>query len=208
MIEPFIDIAASKQRLFLNNRPLTEDSLTLESAGIHDGDMLSVFKARPQPERAEQPPNEAAETMRLQALGDNRILERLRESAPDLADAVNDRTRFGNLFNQLSQANENRDAEKQRAYAKLNDDPFDVESQRKIEEIIREEAVQKNLNEALEEMPEGELYLLFRFAKSNPICTSLWPRQYALYPCRSEWHACQSICRFRRSNHHHVSCMR
>ena len=208
MIEPFIDIAASKQRLFLNNRALTEDTLSLEGAGIHDGDMVSVFKARPQPERAEQPPNEAAETMRLQALGDNRILEKLRESAPDLADAVNDRTRFGNLFNQLSQANEDRDAEKQRAYAKLNDDPFDVESQRKIEEIIREEAVQKNLNEALEEMPEGELYLLSTLAKSDSVCTSFWSRHHALHPCRSEWHACQSICRFGRSNDHHVSRLR
>ena len=208
MIEPFIDIAANQQKLFFNNRALTEDALSLEGAGIHDGDMLSVLKAKPRPERVEQPPNEAAETMRLQALGDGRILERLRASAPELADSVNDPTRFGNLFNQLSRANEDRDAEKQRAYTRLNEDPFDVESQRKIEELIREEAVQANLNQALEEMPEGKSCPVFIPAKSDLFRASLWSRQHALHSRRGEWHARQSVCRFGGSGDHYVPRMR
>ena len=160
MIEPFIGIEVKKQQLFFNNRALSDDSLSIEGVGIRDGDMVSVFQSSPNLKQKEQPPSEDGESVRLQALAHPEILERIRQGNPDLADAVNDPVRFGNIYNGLLQARDEREAEKQRALAKLNEDPFDVEAQRKIEEMIREERVEENLKQALEEMPEGKLFTM------------------------------------------------
>jgi DNA damage-inducible protein 1 len=49
------------------------------------------------------------------------------------------------------------DAELQRQaeIERLNNDPFDVEAQQKIEELIRQEAVLENMQYALEWSPES-----------------------------------------------------
>lgn len=54
--------------------------------------------------------------------------------------------------------NQERDAQMRRRQhiADLNADPFDVEAQTRIAEMIREERVQENLQNAIEHNPEGK----------------------------------------------------
>lgn len=83
----------------------------------------------------------------------------MRSHNAELADAVHDQARFQQAWDAMVRQAEEGEAEKQREIARLNEDPFNVEAQAKIEEIIRQQAVQENLQHAFDYTPEGEHHL-------------------------------------------------
>jgi len=96
------------------------------------------------------------EQTRLAFLRDPAALERVRQQQPELVDAVNDPQRFRELFQGLQRAEAERERERQNQQRLLNEDPFNVDAQRKIEEIIRQDRVMENLQHAYEHNPEGK----------------------------------------------------
>ncbi|KAH0544323.1 hypothetical protein FGG08_001586 [Glutinoglossum americanum] len=95
------------------------------------------------------------EVIRLQILGDPRMLSEIRAQNPELAAAVDDPGRFRNVFQSMQRQQAEAERNRQREISMLNDDPFNPENQAKIEELIRQEAVMENLQNALEHNPEG-----------------------------------------------------
>jgi len=91
------------------------------------------------------------------------MMNQLREEQPELASAVNDPQRFSQIYQLLDQRRREDELEKQREFQRLNDDPFNIESQKRIEELIRQEAVRENLQNALEYNPEafGRVTMLY-----------------------------------------------
>jgi DNA damage-inducible protein 1 len=61
--------------------------------------------------------------------------------------------------------------ERSRQIAALNSDPFDVDAQMRIAEMIREEAVQENLQNAIEHNPEGKYPCVPRYVFKTNILT-------------------------------------
>lgn len=136
-----------------------------------DGDMISVLPHRAAPPPANTRPSaqpqsaltplarEAvapeAETIRLQALGDPRVLQQIRNANAPLAAAVHDPARFAELWLALRDNHRAHAAEQERRSQLREADPFDIEAQREIEEQIRQEQVEKNLELAMEYSPEG-----------------------------------------------------
>ena len=122
-----------------------------------------------------QTPSSDPENFRLQALADPRIADRLRQWGDDLGDALvdslHDPAEFSALFQRKARPAWEREAEKQRELALLNEDPFNIEAQQKIEEIIRQQRVQENLQDAMDFSPEGiHLSHLSRFlGTSQPL---------------------------------------
>jgi DNA damage-inducible protein 1 len=137
----------------------------MEQLQIGDGEMLALHVRDMAAQRRPQPASQAApqqrdsqdpETLRLRLLGDPAIRQQAASQQPELAAAAEDPQRFAQLFRQM-QDSERQEQERRRQHiADLNADPFDIDAQMRIAEMIREERVQENLQNAIEYNPEGE----------------------------------------------------
>lgn len=173
----------------------------MEQLSIGDGEMLALHvrdmvgntgrpagQRPPQPARQQQRGGQAqpdAETLRLQFLGNPAMRQQIESQRPELGAALDDPARFAQVYQRMQ--DEEREAQDRqiREVADLNADPFDIDAQTRIEEMIRAERVQENLQNAIEHNPEGVLYSP-RCTYDNTDCPSLRPSPYALHRCRSQ----------------------
>lgn len=162
-------IPPTSQHIYHNGRLISDDAQTMEQLQIADGEMLALHvrdmrgstgvpeqARRPQPRRParnEQDP----ELIRLQILGQPALRQQLQSQHPELAAAVDNPERFRQIFHDSQNREQRERQERQREIERLNDDPFNIDNQRKIEEMIRQERVMENLQNAMEHNPEGNL---------------------------------------------------
>lgn len=166
------NIDPTSQHIYHNGRLLSDDSKTMEQLQVGDGEMLALHvrdmrsnttvpqQARRQEPRRRQPGEQDPELIRLQLLGDPAIRQQVHRQHPELAAAVDDPVRFARIFQDSRDREQRERQERQREIERLNDDLFNVDNQRKIEEMIRQERVMENLQNAMEHNPEGELVFL------------------------------------------------
>lgn len=177
-IEAEINVPPSSQLFLQDSRPVTDTSITLAQLNVQEGDVVAMAiqstspRRRPAQETATgQPAARRArsgndpEQLRLRILGDPVSLAECQRQDPELAAAAPHRQRFHDLWNDKRKQYEQMQREKEEQIARLEADPFNVEAQQKIEEMIRQERVAENLQKAMEEFPEGEESL--RFTRSR-----------------------------------------
>eukprot|EP01113_Clastostelium_recurvatum_P013292 TRINITY_DN1700_c0_g1_i1.p1 TRINITY_DN1700_c0_g1~~TRINITY_DN1700_c0_g1_i1.p1 ORF type:complete len:416 (-),score=131.40 TRINITY_DN1700_c0_g1_i1:26-1273(-) len=168
LIEVNTGLPLAEQVLVFNNRELP-NAQTLEAAGVKDHDLVLVQRRRASapPQQAQQN-NEAsvpAAQFRDYVMSQPDILQQMRHNNPAIATAVanNDLATIERFL--VDQEKKKREAEARRAQeiAMLNADPFDVDAQRKIEEAIRLENVNENMENAMEHAPEsfGRVIMLY-----------------------------------------------
>ncbi|EME43863.1 hypothetical protein DOTSEDRAFT_130936, partial [Dothistroma septosporum NZE10] len=175
------NVPQASQQFFHNNQVIQGDDKTLEEVGIRDGDMIAMLMRQPQqqnnmgsqPRRQQQQQQQQQqqgvqqrraapggaqeiENTRQNILANPGAMQRIREDRPALADSIHDPDRFREVWQQMMQDDEDRERDRQEQMRLLNEDPFNIEAQQKIEEMIRQESVQENLQFAYEHNPEGE----------------------------------------------------
>lgn len=161
LLEVESTIPTHQQVLTHNDQPLHDTSRSIGDYGIRNNDMVllldrgSASSSRQAGEQQNQPSSmRDTEMVRLQVLGDPRLMYELKQTQPDLADAVHESERFATELQKFEARRAEAEREKQIEMRRLHEDPFDEESQRKIEEIIQQQAVLENLQSALEHNPE------------------------------------------------------
>uniref|UniRef100_A0AAV1V4C2 DNA damage-inducible protein 1 n=1 Tax=Peronospora matthiolae TaxID=2874970 RepID=A0AAV1V4C2_9STRA len=165
------DIPAARQVLLLNGQPLRGEQ-TFEQAGVKNNDLLVImhtpssasapavapsFAARPGMKLHEIPGNASPEVL-LDIMDENpHLLAELQQTNPKLVTALQTKSvsEVRMALMQIHMAAASRTFEEQQEITALDLNPFDADAQAKIAERIRLSNVQKNMEIAIEEMPEA-----------------------------------------------------
>jgi DNA damage-inducible protein 1 len=193
-IQAEVRIPKTSQHLYHNGRILDDETKTMEQVHIVDGDMLAVhvrdmvgntgLPAQRQQQTVRPPVQRAgsndAETIRLQLLGNPRLRQEVQRQQPALVAAIENPERFAQIYTEMHNQEAQERFRRQQAIAALNADPFDIDAQMKIAEMIREERVQENLQNAIEHNPEGMTVCLSIHYHMLTV-PSFWSGAYALH---------------------------
>ncbi|CAN6649417.1 DNA damage-inducible protein 1 [Trichomonascus vanleenenianus] len=159
------------QKLLHNGQPMADDQ-TLNAYSVAEDDiLLCIVESSPSSQTPQQPIslennprlNEDVEKVRQQMLNDEVLRQGVNQTYPQLVEVLHDPARFREEMIKV-ETKRLEDEERRRSELKrLQDDPYNEESQAKILELIRQEAVMENLQSALEHNPEvfGHVTMLF-----------------------------------------------
>jgi len=181
-VEAEAQIPRTSQHLYHNGQLLNDDSKTMEQLQIGDGEMLALHvrdmvgstgvpAGRQVQQQARPRGNPSAqggggpdpETIRLQILGNPQMRAQAASQRPELVAVIDNSERFAQVYRELQDQEREEQARRRQQIQDLNDDPFDIDAQMRIAEMIREERVQENLQNAIEHNPEvfGRVHMLY-----------------------------------------------
>lgn len=184
-IETESNVSATSQIVVYRTQPLDDDSKPLSHYNIEEDDMLVVVE-RPSAVGSGSgsgglPSGTASssaasgngdplqklyqdvERVRQQMLNDRVLREGVQQRYPQLLDVINDPEQFRDLMIKIEKDRVEEEEARRQEFKRLQDDPYNEEAQRRILELIQQEAVLENLNTALEHSPEvfGNVTMLF-----------------------------------------------
>ncbi|KAL7335784.1 DNA damage-inducible protein 1 [Mucor circinelloides] len=156
LLEAESGVPPQSQHLFFSGKELNEAKKTLEEYGVGENEIIHMQQLAPQQQgQGSSSGNSNFDLMRQHVLRDPRLLQQLESTNPELAHAArNDPVRFSAMVQQIEQTRRSAEAQKSQLAA-INDDPFDVEAQKRIEDAIRQENIAANLEAAMEYNPES-----------------------------------------------------
>lgn len=169
LISALVDIPEAQLALLHDGKILNDYQKSFKSYNIKDNDMLVINRKAPASTQrntiqAAEPRPEDYELFRQQILANPDLIRQLEQSQPELLEAArNNSPTFPSLVQKLQRELVDSRLEKAKAYRDLELDPFNVEAQRKIEEMIQAENIATNMEHAMEYHPEsfGQVHMLY-----------------------------------------------
>ncbi|KAG2193322.1 hypothetical protein INT47_005635 [Mucor saturninus] len=154
LLEAESGVSPQSQHLFYHGQELKELKKTLEEYQVGSNEIIHMQQQRQQQPGASSAGHPDLDVMRQHVVNDPRLLQQLESTNPELARAaLHDPAKFTAMVQQIEQTR--RSAEMQKAQIAANDDPFDVEAQKRIEDAIKQENIAANLEAAMEYNPES-----------------------------------------------------
>lgn len=152
-----------------DGRILSDIQKSFHSYNIKDNDMLVIQRKAPSSSTSQTPPTnqvrpEDFEMFRQQILSNPNLTRQLEKSQPELLEAARKNLHsFPSLVQRLQTELVDSRQGKAKAYRDLELDPFNIEAQRKIEEMIQAENISANMEHAMEYHPEsfGQVHMLY-----------------------------------------------
>lgn len=168
LISALVDIPEGQLALLHDGKILADLQKNFSSYNIKDNDMLviqrKVASSAQTSSRQPEPRPEDYELFRQQILSNPSLIQQLEQSQPELIEAARKNSpSFPALVQRLQRELVDSQLEKAKAYRDLELDPFNVEAQRKIEEMIQAENIAANMEHAMEYHPEsfGQVHMLY-----------------------------------------------
>ncbi|KAJ2450516.1 DNA damage-inducible protein 1 [Coemansia sp. RSA 2336] len=172
LIELDCNVAVKDQKLVRNKQEVIGLSRTLKELGFEAKDTLYIYdRSKPGDELIAAKLIEQVESHRQHVLSNPQLMRELEQTHPEIAHAArHDPHAFRRHLTEL-QRQQIGAAKRQRAEVeRLQANPFDVEAQQRIEEMIRQENIMRNMEAALEHNPES-------FASVNMLYISVMVNQ-------------------------------
>ncbi|KAJ2796935.1 DNA damage-inducible protein 1, partial [Coemansia guatemalensis] len=171
LLELECSIPVANQQLLYNGMPLSGAKESLNALGLATNSALHIHDKTQQQQSPPPVPQRPAdnrhgqassgndallEAHRQQVLNNPHLMRELSQTHPEVAEAArNDPAEFGRLLVQLREQQQEAAHRQQIEMERLNADPFNIEAQQKIEEMIRQENIMRNMEAALEHNPES-----------------------------------------------------
>ncbi|PKU79269.1 hypothetical protein MA16_Dca000614 [Dendrobium catenatum] len=161
LLEVETSVTLHQQQLYFNGKEI-RNSDRLGSVGVREGDLIMMLLPNAGPSSNElriNPDGSASDPASFQRRiqRDSELMGQLLQNDPELAQAIqgSDLDNLQRILRERHQQKLLLRNKQEEELALMYADPFDVESQRKIEAAIRQRGIDENMEAALEHNPEA-----------------------------------------------------
>ncbi|ORX52210.1 hypothetical protein BCR36DRAFT_445368 [Piromyces finnis] len=167
-LSKIVNLSVDEIILIYNGNTIQEDNKTLNDLSISNDDIIQLIRSPKNPQVIPQQ-NNNYEALRLSLKSNKYKLNEIIRKFPQLESVIDNPKAFEDELKKIEREIQERKRKELEEIQYINENPFDIEAQRKIENAIKKENINRNYEYALEHHPEffGDITMLYINCKMN-----------------------------------------